>query len=47
MRAAYVALPADERRRLDSLKTFNSLDSDHTDTRPEDYQSRLMERVLR
>src|SRR6267142_2424983 len=36
MRAAYVALPEDERRRLDSLKTFNSLDSGRTDTRPED-----------
>jgi len=36
MRAAYLALPADERRRLDSLTTFNSLDRDHTDTRQED-----------
>jgi len=36
MRAAYDALPEDERRRLDSLTTFNSLDSDHADTRPED-----------
>jgi len=36
MRAAYVALPEDERRRLDSLTTFNSLDGDKTDTRPED-----------
>ncbi len=36
MRAAYVALPDDERRRLESLKTFNSLDSDHPDTRQED-----------
>ena len=36
MRAAYVALPEDERRRLESLKTFNSLDSGHTDTRQED-----------
>src|SRR5438309_4514610 len=36
MRAAYVALPEDERRRLDSLKTYNSLDSGKTDTRPED-----------
>ena len=36
MRAAYLALPEDERRHLDSLTTFNSLDSDHTDTRPED-----------
>src|SRR5688500_15168946 len=36
MRAAYLALPADERRRLESLTTFNSLDRDHTDTRQED-----------
>jgi taurine dioxygenase len=36
MRAAYVALPEAERRRLDSLTTFNSLDSDKTDTRAED-----------
>jgi taurine dioxygenase len=36
MRAAYQALPADERQRLESLTTFNSLDSDHTDTRQED-----------
>ncbi len=36
MRAAYLALAEDERRRLDSLTTFNSLDEDHADTRPED-----------
>ena len=36
MRAAYGALSEDERRRLDSLKTFNSLDSGRTDTRQED-----------
>ncbi len=36
MRAAYLALPEDERRRLESLKTVNGLDGDHTDTRPED-----------
>jgi alpha-ketoglutarate-dependent taurine dioxygenase len=36
MRAAYVALGEDERRRLDSLTTFNSLESDKTDTRTED-----------
>jgi taurine dioxygenase len=36
MRAAYVALEEDERRRLDALTTFNSLDSDKTDTRAED-----------
>jgi taurine dioxygenase len=36
MRAAYAALPADERQRLDALTTFNSLDSDHEDTRQED-----------
>jgi len=35
MRAAYAALPADERRRLESLTTFNGLDG-HTDTREED-----------
>jgi taurine dioxygenase len=36
MRAAYVALPESERRRLESLKTFNSLDRDRTDTRQDD-----------
>src|SRR5499426_3133933 len=36
MRAAYRALPDDERHRLDSLTTSNSLDSDHEDTRQED-----------
>jgi taurine dioxygenase len=36
MRAAYLALPADERRRLDGLTTFNTLEADRTDTRPED-----------
>src|SRR5437660_7239982 len=36
MRAAYVALPDDERRRLEGLTTFNSLDSGRTDTRQED-----------
>lgn len=36
MRAAYLALPDAERRRLDSLTTFNTLDSDKTDTRAED-----------
>ena len=35
MRAAYLALPEDERRRLESLTTFNGLDG-HDDTRPED-----------
>src|SRR5438477_12745219 len=35
MRAAYAALPADERRRLESLTTFNGLD-DHVDARPDD-----------
>ena len=35
MRAAYAALPADERRRLESLTTFNGLDG-RDDTRPED-----------
>jgi taurine dioxygenase len=36
MRAAYAALAADERRRLDALTTFNSLDRDHADTRQAD-----------
>src|SRR5262244_3395918 len=36
MHAAYEALPEDERRRLDTLRTFNSLDEDHADTRPQD-----------
>ena len=35
MRAAYVALPQEERRRLDALTTFNGLDG-HADTRQED-----------
>jgi taurine dioxygenase len=36
MRAAYNALPEDERARLATLRTINSLDEDHTDTRQED-----------
>jgi taurine dioxygenase len=36
MRAAYLALPEDERRRLEGLATFNSLESDRADTRPAD-----------
>src|SRR3989475_12305902 len=36
MRAAYVALADAERRRLEGLTTFNSLDSGRTDTRQED-----------
>jgi taurine dioxygenase len=36
MRAAYLALPEDERRRLEGLTTFNSLESGRTDTRRED-----------
>jgi alpha-ketoglutarate-dependent taurine dioxygenase len=36
MRAAYQALAADERARLDTLRTINGLDEDHTDTRAED-----------
>ena len=35
MRAAYARLPEDERRRLESLTTFNALDG-HADTREED-----------
>src|SRR5215475_7643959 len=37
MRAAYTALHDDERRRLESLTTFNGLDG-HVDTRPEDIE---------
>jgi taurine dioxygenase len=36
MRAAYDALPETERLQLASLRTANSLDEDHTDTREED-----------
>ena len=36
MRAAYRALPEDERRRLEGLTTFNSLDGGSTDIRQED-----------
>jgi taurine dioxygenase len=36
MRAAYAALPEDERRRLDGLTTFNSLERGRADTRQED-----------
>jgi taurine dioxygenase len=36
MRAAYQALPAQERTRLETLRTVNSLDDDHSDTLPED-----------
>ena len=36
MRAAYEALPQDERHRLEGLCTVNTLDSDHHDTRTED-----------
>jgi taurine dioxygenase len=36
MRAAYLALPETERRRLDGLTTFNSLESGRTDTRQAD-----------
>jgi taurine dioxygenase len=38
MRAAYLALAPDERRRLDGLSTFNSLESGRTDTREEDQE---------
>jgi len=38
MRAAYAALPESERRRLDTLTTFNSLDRDRADTRAEDVE---------
>jgi len=36
MRAAYQALPGEERDRLATLCTINSLDEDHIDTREED-----------
>jgi taurine dioxygenase len=36
MRAAYRALPADERRRLEGLTTFNTLETDKADTRESD-----------
>jgi len=38
MRAAYVALPEQERRRMEQLTTLNSLDSGRTDTRREDQE---------
>ena len=38
MRAAYSALPDAERRRLDTLRTVNSLDEGKTDTRAEDWE---------
>jgi taurine dioxygenase len=36
MRAAYDSLPEEERRRLEGLRTVNTLDTDHHDTRSED-----------
>jgi taurine dioxygenase len=36
MRVAYNELPEQERRRLESLQTINTLDVDHQDTRDED-----------
>ena len=36
MRAAFAALPDTEQRRLEGLRTINSLDSDRPDTRAED-----------
>jgi alpha-ketoglutarate-dependent taurine dioxygenase len=36
MRAAYWALPDEERRHLETLRTVNGLDSDRSDTRAED-----------
>lgn len=38
MRAAYAALPDEERARLDTLRTVNSLDDNHNDTRTEDIE---------
>jgi alpha-ketoglutarate-dependent taurine dioxygenase len=37
MRAAYWALPEEERRHLETLRTVNSLDVGRTDTRAEDF----------
>jgi taurine dioxygenase len=47
MRAAYTALPAEERRRLEALTTFNGLDG-KADTRAEDREKygRLIEHPL-
>ena len=47
MRAAYAALPAEERRRLESLTTFNGLDG-KADTRAEDLEKygRLIEHPM-
>jgi taurine dioxygenase len=36
MRAAYAALPEDEQRRLDGMRTVNTLDEQRLDTREED-----------
>jgi taurine dioxygenase len=38
MRAAYAALPEPERTRLDTLRTVNSLDDTHADTRADDIE---------
>src|SRR5262249_54160166 len=38
MRVAYNELPEGERRRLDSMRTVNTLDTDHHDTREEDQE---------
>jgi taurine dioxygenase len=36
MRAAYWALPEDERRHLETLRTVNAFDREHSETRPKD-----------
>jgi len=38
MRAAFAVLPEAEQRRLEGLRTVNSLDGGKTDTRPEDWE---------
>ena len=38
MRAAYIALPEAERAKLRGLRTVNTLDDTHDDTRPEDIE---------
>ncbi|HVC53979.1 MAG TPA: TauD/TfdA family dioxygenase [Stellaceae bacterium] len=38
MRTAYAALPQDEQRRLDAMRSVNTLDEQRLDTRPEDHE---------
>ena len=46
LRAAYRALPEDERRRLEGLTTLNTLDTDHAGTRAEDREKYGKPRVV-